>query len=115
MAAKTTLNADHTGEAHTGELVSAGSLAYRRARVAIGLRSAAHGAGVELTHSYATRIATDGIKRCGQLGVTQLGEGVVIHTAPPSQTELPVVLGYADAAGEWLRDGTRHDPQQVEP
>jgi hypothetical protein len=94
-------------------LVPAGSLAYRSARVAIALRSAAYDAGVELSHSYAARIATDGIRRCSQLGVTQLGEGVVIHTAPPSQTELPVVLGYADATGEWLRDGTHHNLQQV--
>lgn len=78
------------------------------ARMAAGIRSAAHDAGVELTPSYAQRVSVDGLLRGEQVGVTKLGGVVVIHTVPATRAELPVVLGYADADGEWLRDGTRH-------
>jgi hypothetical protein len=74
------------------------------------VRAAALDAGVELSASYAVRVAADGLARCAQLGVTRLGEGVVIHTAPENRRELPIVLGYAGAGGEWLRDGSRHQP-----
>jgi hypothetical protein len=33
---------------------------------------------------------------------------VVIHTAPQSKDRLPIVVGYADARGQWHRDGSRH-------
>lgn len=78
------------------------------ARLAAGIRSAAHDAGVNLTRSYTERVAADGAIRCQQVGVTKLGDGVVIHTVPESRGERAVVLGYADVDGEWLRDGTRH-------
>jgi hypothetical protein len=110
MAASPTLHTVRTGEARTGELVPVGSLAHRSARVAAGLRSAARDAGVELTDSYAAKIAVDGITRCDQLGVTKLGGGVVIHTAPEDVRESPIVLGYANPTGEWLRDGTPPHP-----
>jgi hypothetical protein len=87
-----------------------GGEGYRHARVAAGLISAAHNAGIELNRSYADTVATHGLAQCGQLGVTNLGNGVVIHTAPENPSELPVVLGYADETGEWLPDGNRHDP-----
>jgi hypothetical protein len=38
---------------------------------------------------------------------------VVVHTTPESRSELPIVLGYADRAGEWLRDGRRHQPEEA--
>lgn len=86
---------------------------HRSARLAAGIRAAAHDAGVELTTSYAQRVAADGALRCEQIGVTRLGDGVVIHTVAETRGELPVVLGYADADGEWLRDGTRHQHREV--
>lgn len=95
-------------------LVSTGSDLHRTARLAAGIRSAAQDAGVDLTPSYAERVAADGITRCDQVGVTKLGYGVVIHTAPETRAERAVVLGYADADGEWFRDGTRHHvPREV--
>lgn len=102
-----------TMQAGDRRLVFAGNDAYRRARVASRLMSAARDAGVELTASYARRLAAGGLSRCGQLGVTRLGDGVVVHTAPESDQEPLVVLGYADAAGEWFRDGRRHNPPGV--
>jgi hypothetical protein len=91
----------------TGLWEPAGSLTHRAARVAAGLRSAARDADVELTDGYAQKVAAEGLSRCDQIGVTGLGDGVVIHTAPQDDHERPIVLGYADAGGEWLGDGTR--------
>jgi len=76
--------------------------------VAKGLRRAAAGQGVELSVGYARRVATEGLAHGAELGVTRLGAGVVIHTVPPAEDRLPVVVGYADARGQWHRDGTRH-------
>jgi len=76
--------------------------------VAEGLRRAAAGQGVELPVAYAGRVATEGLAREDELGVTRLGAGVVIHTVPQAKDHLPVVVGYADARGQWHRDGTRH-------
>ena len=94
-------------------LLPAGSQAQRVARLAAGIRSAARDAGIVVPQIYAERVAADGAARCHQLGVTRLGDGVVIHTAPESQEELPVVLGYANPDGQWLRDGTRHHSPQA--
>jgi hypothetical protein len=80
------------------------------ARVAAGLRTAAREAGVDLPIDYAHRVTADGLNRTTQLGVTPLGAGVVIHTAPNSAIQLPVVVGYADQGGQWLRDGRRYHP-----
>jgi len=96
---------------HLGTTTPTGSARDRLVRIATGLRTAARGAGVELTHSYAERLAVEGIARCDQLGVTRLGDGIVIHTAPESGGELPFVLGIAGGGGEWLRDGRRHLPR----
>ncbi len=93
--------------------VDSRSGAFRTTRIAARLRSAAAEAGVELTTSYAAIVAADGLARCGQLGITRLGEGVVIHTAPEDRSELPIVLGYADRGGEWLRDGSCHQPDEA--
>ena len=90
-----------------------GSRRHQLGRLAAGIRCAARRSGVALTPSYAERIAIDGLALCGQLGVTGLGEGVVIHTAPESSDQLPIFLGYADSNGEWLRDGSRHDSTEV--
>jgi len=76
--------------------------------VAEGLRRAGAGWGVELPVAYARRVATEGLAREGELGVTRLGAGVVIHTVPQVKDRLPIVVGYADARGQWHRDGTRH-------
>jgi len=76
--------------------------------VAEGLRRAAAGQGVELPVAYARRVATEGLAHEGELGVTRLEAGVVIHTVPQAKDRRPVVVGYADARGQWHRDGTRH-------
>jgi len=76
--------------------------------VAAALRRAAADQGVELPVAYARRLATEGLAREGELGVTRLGAGVVIHTVASSKDRLPVVIGYADPRGQWHRDGTRH-------
>ena len=89
-------------------LLPAGSLAHRVARLAAGIRSAARDAGIFVPQGFAERVTADGSVHCGQLGVTRLGDGVVIHTAPERSKELPIVLGYANPDGQWLRDGTRH-------
>ena len=44
----------------------------------------------------------------GELGVSRLGSGVVIHTVPPTKDRLPFIVGYADGRGQWYRDGSRH-------
>ena len=49
----------------------------------------------------------DGLALCDQLGVTKLGIGVVLHTAPETPKELPRLLGYADNTGQWYPDGTK--------
>lgn len=76
--------------------------------VAAGLCRAAAEQGVKVPVSYARRVATAGLAHEAQLGVTRLGAGVVIHTAPQAKDRLPVVVGYADARGQWHRDGRRH-------
>lgn len=109
-----TRQATHQGDALTGPWEPAGSLTDRAARVAAGLRSAARSEGVELTDSYATKVAAEGLSRGDQIGVTGLGDGVVIHTAPQDDRERLIVLGYADAGGEWLGDGAPHHPAEEE-
>lgn len=84
------------------------------ARLACRLRSAARDAGIQISRSYAERLAADGLSFCDQLGVTRLGHGVVIHTAPDADQQLPIVLGYADAEGEWTIDGGRHHTEGEE-
>ena len=84
--------------------------AHQLAWVAAGLRRAAAEAGVELPIDYSHRVAADALSRAGQVALTRLGAGVVIHTAPDTPDRLPEVLGYADAAGQWYRDGSRHRP-----
>jgi hypothetical protein len=44
----------------------------------------------------------------GELGVSRLGSGVVLHTVPSTKDRLPVIVGYADSRGQWYRDGSRH-------
>ncbi len=78
--------------------------------VAAGLRTAAREAGVDLPVDYARQVTVDGLNRATQLGVTPIGAGVVIHTAPEGPDQLPVVLGCADRGGQWLRDGRRYHP-----
>ena len=113
MATNVTINATYSGHARRQTRVPARMDAYGTTRVAAGLKAAAADVGVQLHQSYAERVAADGLARCQQLGVKRVGRGVVIHTAPEAHLELPIVLGYADASGEWLRDGNRHDASEV--
>ena len=76
--------------------------------MAEGLRLAAAEADVDLPASYARLLAAEGVTQETNLRVTQLGAGVVIRTAPKAKEGLPVVVGYADARGQWHRDGHRH-------
>ena len=78
------------------------------------LRRVARSAGVDLPESYAARVVHDAGPRVG-VGVSRLGTGLVIHTIPPNERSLPVVLGYADGRGQWYRDGKRHiEPAPIE-
>ena len=81
---------------------------HRIEEMAIALYRAAHDAAVELPRSYAVRIAATVAKGDGELGVSRLGSGVVIHTVPPTKDRLPLIVGYADGRGQWYRDGSRH-------
>ncbi len=81
---------------------------HRLAWLAAGLRRAGHNAGVDLPVDYVQRVAADGIRHCDQLAVTAVGNGVAIHTAPDDDRQLPILLGYADPAGQWYRDGRCH-------
>jgi hypothetical protein len=78
-----------------------------------GLREAALDAGVELSLGYAEAVCADGLRLCDQLGVTRLGEGVLLHTAPEPANELPRLLGYADLSCQWYRDGTNFVPREL--
>jgi len=75
---------------------------------ASGLRRAAAEVGVALPVDYSQAVAADGLARSPELGVTRLGAGVVLHTQPANNRELPIVVGYADPRGQWYRDGHRH-------
>ena len=81
---------------------------HRIEEMAIALYRAAHDAAVELPRSYAVRIAATVAKGDGELGVSRLGSGVMIHTVPPTKDRLPLIVGYADGRGQWYRDGSRH-------
>jgi hypothetical protein len=96
--------------------VTAAERRHRLIWLAAGLRRAAHDAGLDLPEDYARRVAIDGIRLCDELGVTPIGRGVAIHTAPTDDRQLPILLGYADAAGQWYQDGSRHTaPAQTSP
>ena len=77
-------------------------------QVAADLRRAAAEAGVELPVFYTRRVAIDGLAHDAELGVTRLGAGVVIYATPEATDQSRVVIGYADARGQWHRDGRRH-------
>ena len=62
---------------------------------------------MEIARSYARRVAATA-KGAGELGVSRLGSGVVIHTVPATKHRLPVIVGYADNRGQWYQDGSRH-------
>ena len=81
---------------------------HRIEEMAIALYRAAHDAAVELPRSYAVRVVATMAKGDGELGVSRLGSGVVIHTVPPTKDRLPLIVGYADGRGQWYQDGSRH-------
>jgi len=68
-----------------------------------------HG-GCRKRHNYARAVTAAGLTLAETLAVTRLGAGVVIHTRPDRDDQLPAVVGYADAGGQWNRDGTRYRP-----
>jgi hypothetical protein len=74
----------------------------------IALCRAALDAAVDLPRSYALRVAAKMAEGDGELGVSRLGGGIVIHTVPPSRGRLPIIVGYADGRGQWYQDGSRH-------
>lgn len=84
---------------------------------AAGLRRAAAEIGVALPVDYSQAVASDGLARSPELGVTRLGAGAVFHTRPQGGRALVVVIGYADPRGQWYRDGRRHtataNPEQA--
>lgn len=87
--------------------VPAGTWGHQIARVASGIRRASRQHGIELSIGFTEVVAADGLSRCGQIGVSRVGKGVVIHTAPESKRQLPGLLGYADAGSAWLRSGSQ--------
>lgn len=78
--------------------------------VAAGLARVAREAGVGLPSDYLETLVSDGLGSCPQVGLSRLGDGVVIHTVPDGPDRLPVLLGYADRDGCWHRDGRRYRP-----
>lgn len=87
-----------------------GSPGFRIAFTAAALTRAAHAFDVTLTPDYAKWVAADGLAHCDRLGVTPLGDGIIIHTAPDTPDQLPILLGYAGPKGEWTRTGQRWQP-----
>lgn len=87
--------------------VPAGTRDHQIARVASGIRRAARQHGIELSIGFARVVAADGLSSCGQIGVSRVGKGVVIHTAPEGRRELPILLGYAEDDTAWLRSGSQ--------
>ena len=81
---------------------------HRLVWLAAGLRRASRGLGVDLPMTYAQAVAAQGLSCGDPIGVTRLGCGVVLHTLPEAHDRLPIVFGYADANGQWYRDGSRH-------
>jgi len=56
------------------------------------------------------------LRREPDLAVRRIGDGVVILAQPDTDRRLPILLGYADARGQWYRDGRRHhQPDQLAP
>jgi hypothetical protein len=81
---------------------------HRIDEMAIALHRAAHNAAVDLPLAYARRVAATMAKGDGELSVSRLGAGLVIHTVPATKDRLPIIVGYADSRGQWYRDGRRH-------
>lgn len=92
-----------------------GSPGVRIAFTGAALTRAAHAFDVTLTPSYAKWVAADGLAHCDRLGVTPLGDGIIIHTAPTTADQLPILLGYAGPQGEWTRTGQRWQPPTLTP
>lgn len=92
--------------------VSSSIRVHRVAWLAAGIRRAATSLGVQLPASYSEAVTRDGLQFCEELALTQIGRGVVIHTAPGSSDRLPIILGYADGLGQWYRNGQKHSTAQ---
>jgi hypothetical protein len=90
--------------------VSAPSRSNHAAWLAAGLRRACRQLGVDLPVGYSEAITAEGLAICNQLGVTRLGPGVVIHTAPESGDVVPRAIGYADPYGQWHNDAVDTPP-----
>ena len=85
-----------------------GGSAHEVTWVAAGIRRAAAEAGVELPAGYARDVAAQALARGEEVGVTGLGRGVVLSALPGESPGMVLVVGYADAGGQWYRDGRRH-------
>ena len=85
-----------------------GASAHDVAWVAAGIRRAAAEAGVELPAGYARAVAAQALVSGEEVGVTGLGRGLVLSARPGGAPGMVLVLGYADAGGQWYRDGRRH-------
>ena len=112
MVGTTISNAALTGQGFTPEREFVGNVSHRLEKIAAGIRSAASVLGIELTVSYADRLVAHGMHQCGQLGVTQFGEGVLTHTLPQGGHEHLMLPGCVPATGEWLRADTGDGPDQ---
>ena len=89
--------------------------AHELAWVAAGIRRAAADLGVELPAGYALAVAAQALSRGEELGVTKLGRGVVLSSLLGPGRAMPFVVGYADASGQWYRDGRRRPDSQPAP
>ena len=85
-----------------------GASAHDVAWVAAGIRRAAAEAGVELPAGYARAVAAQALARGEEVGVTPLGRGLVLSARRGDGSAMALVVGYADAGGQWYRDGRRH-------
>jgi hypothetical protein len=112
MVGTTISNAPLTGQGFTPEPEFVANIAYRVEKIAAGIRSAASVLGIELTVSDADRLVAHGVHQCGQLGLTQLGEGVLTRTVPQGGHEHFRVPGCVTATGEWLLADTGDGPYQ---
>lgn len=59
------------------------------------LRLAADSMGVRITRSFAERMATEGLRRAPEVGLTKTAETVIFFVEPPG-AKAPTILGWAD-------------------
>lgn len=72
-------------------------------RMAAGLRRAGRPSGIDLTVSFSRALAEQALALGSDLGVTNFGPGLLIHTVSEQGGGAVTILGYADNGGQWLR------------